>query len=57
MRAGWRRNLAGDPAYGDTFEDLKIGLSNWMHETYDFLPPPYRNYPARRGPVRTYNMP
>ncbi len=34
-----------------------LGLSNWMHETYDFLPPPYSDYPARRGPVRTYNMP
>jgi arylsulfatase A-like enzyme len=52
-----RRNLAGDAGHEETFEDLKIRLSNWMHETYDFLPPPYGNYPARRGSAQTYNLP
>ena len=63
----WGRLLAGSTPYAgggafysaheDAFEDLKIRLSNWMHETYDFLPPPYRNYPARRGSAQTYYMP
>lgn len=52
-----RRNLAGDPEKAGLFEELKVRLSNWMHETFDFLPPPYRNYPARRGTRRIYYMP
>jgi len=39
-----RVNLAGDPAQANAFEQLKIRLSNWMHETYDFLPPPFREH-------------
>jgi arylsulfatase A-like enzyme len=39
-------NLETDPKHAGALENLKRRLSNWMHETYDFLPPPYRAYPA-----------
>lgn len=44
-------NLAGDPAHLPILEDLKGRLSQWMHETYDFLPPatPGRGGPAGMG--------
>jgi N-sulfoglucosamine sulfohydrolase len=32
-------NLMGDPAYREVFEVLRSRLSEWMHETRDFLPP------------------
>jgi len=34
-------NLATSPAHREVFEDLKRRLSNWMHDTYDYLPPAY----------------
>jgi arylsulfatase A-like enzyme len=42
-------NLATSSAHSEILQDLKSRLSDWMHETYDFLPPIYRNYPAGRG--------
>lgn len=40
-------NLAGNPAYGPILEDMKRRLSEWMHETLDYLPPAT---PGRGGP-------
>jgi arylsulfatase A-like enzyme len=34
-------NLATSPAHREIFEDMKRRLSNWMHDTYDYLPPAY----------------
>ncbi len=34
-------NLATSPAHREVFEDMKRRLSNWMHDTYDYLPPAY----------------
>lgn len=34
-------NLATSPTHREVFEDLKRRLSNWMHDTYDYLPPAY----------------
>jgi len=34
------RNLAGDAAHAGTVKKLQGTLSQWMHETNDFLPPP-----------------
>jgi arylsulfatase A-like enzyme len=44
-------NVVTSAAYGDVFDKLKRQLSDWMHETNDYLPPPFRQYPAaeRRG--------
>lgn len=47
-------NLATSPEHAEILQDLKYRLSDWMHETYDFLPPIYQGYPARSGPGR-YN--
>jgi N-sulfoglucosamine sulfohydrolase len=49
-----RFNLANDPQSAEVAEDLKCRLSNWMNETYDFLPPPYANYPASAGKENKY---
>lgn len=32
-------NLVGDPRYRQVFEQLRAKLSEWMHDTLDFLPP------------------
>ncbi len=32
-------NLATSPAHRDAMDDMQRRLSQWMHETYDFLPP------------------
>ena len=32
-------NLIADPNYADVFQDLRSKLSEWMHNTRDFLPP------------------
>jgi len=45
-------NLASDPAYAETRRNLEYKLSDWMHETQDFLPPLYSGYPAAQGPGR-----
>jgi len=47
-------NLATSQQHGKVLEDLLYRLSNWMHETYDFLPPPYESYPARSGQGRVF---
>jgi len=47
-------NLADDPAHEDVLNDLMRLLSDWMHDTYDYLPPalprpgepPGRNWPV-----------
>jgi N-sulfoglucosamine sulfohydrolase len=39
-------NRATDPACAKVLDDLKCRLSDWMHETNDFLPPPFRMHPA-----------
>jgi arylsulfatase A-like enzyme len=35
-------NLASTPEKQDVLSELKRRLSDWMHDTYDFLPPPLR---------------
>jgi arylsulfatase A-like enzyme len=35
-------NLASAPDKQEVLADLKRRLSDWMHDTYDFLPPPLR---------------
>jgi N-sulfoglucosamine sulfohydrolase len=44
-------NLATSPEYAEALQDLKLRLSNWMHETQDFLPPATgrRGEPLGRG--------
>ncbi len=34
-------NLAESPAHREVLTDLLARLSNWMHDTYDFLPPAF----------------
>ncbi len=43
-------NLMGDPRYQAVFEQLRAKLSEWMHNTRDFLPPalPRPGEPAGR---------
>jgi arylsulfatase A-like enzyme len=43
-------NLVGDPRYSQVFQQLLAKLSNWMHQTRDFLPPglPGQGEPAGR---------
>lgn len=45
-------NRATDPELRDVRRDLEYNLSDWMHETYDFLPPLWKSYPAASGPGR-----
>jgi len=45
-------NLATDPAHAALRRELEYRLSDWMHETQDFLPPLYSGYPASRNPGR-----
>ena len=40
-------NRATDPALADVRRDLEYKLSDWMHETSDFLPPLWKSYPAQ----------
>jgi N-sulfoglucosamine sulfohydrolase len=44
-------NVADDPAYREAKADLLKRLSNWMHQTYDYLPPAFSGpgEPAGRG--------
>ncbi len=44
-------NVATDPAYAGTLDDMKGRLSAWMHATYDFLPPAFsaEGKPQGRG--------
>jgi arylsulfatase A-like enzyme len=44
-------NLATSAAHADTLHDMKRRLSEWMHQTYDFLPPAFAapGEPAGRG--------
>lgn len=44
-------NLASSPAHAEILVDMKRRLSQWMHDTYDFLPPAYAGpgEPAGRG--------
>jgi arylsulfatase A-like enzyme len=47
-------NVATDPQYASIRDDLQLKLSNWMHDTNDYLPPCYprpgqpagRNWPT-----------
>jgi arylsulfatase A-like enzyme len=36
-------NVATDPAYGETLADLRRRISDWMHRTYDYLPPAHED--------------
>ena len=45
-------NRATDPELREVRRDLEYKLSDWMHETYDFLPPLWKSYPAADGPGR-----
>lgn len=42
------RNLAGDPAHQDALQEMKHRLSEWMHATYDYLPPAFAT-PGKPG--------
>jgi N-sulfoglucosamine sulfohydrolase len=42
-------NVASVAAHRDTMATLKQRLSDWMHDTYDFLPPPFRTRGAQRA--------
>ena len=44
-------NIANDPAYAKDKQDLLKRLSDWMHDTYDYLPPAFARpgEPAGRG--------
>lgn len=46
-------NLATDPAHADVLHELMRKLSDWMHDTYDFLPPAF----ARPGEPAGRNWP
>lgn len=39
-------NRATDPELLDVRRDLEYKLSDWMHETYDFLPPLWKHHPG-----------
>ena len=43
-------NLAENPAYSSVANDLQKLLSAWMHETNDFLPPPFGAIPQNVKP-------
>ena len=45
-------NLAEDPDYAMERTRHEMLLSDWMHETLDYLPPLYYGYPARKHPGR-----
>lgn len=45
-------NLAEDPRYADDRIRHEMLLSDWMHETLDYLPPLYYGYPAKDHPNR-----
>jgi hypothetical protein len=44
-------NIAEDPAFAKDKRDLLKRLSDWMHDTYDYLPPAFARpgEPAGRG--------
>ncbi|MBM3756522.1 MAG: sulfatase [Acidobacteria bacterium] len=44
-------NIANDPAYAKDKQELLKRLSDWMHDTYDYLPPAFARpgEPAGRG--------
>ena len=44
-------NLATSPEHAGVLEDLKRRLSEWMHDTFDYLPPATTRpgEPAGRG--------
>jgi arylsulfatase A-like enzyme len=44
-------NLVTAPARQDVLDLLKRRLSDWMHDTYDFLPPPMRQRGQKDGQV------
>ena len=47
-------NIADDPAHGAAKRDLLKRLSDWMHQTYDYLPPAFAGPgepPGRGWPV------
>ena len=46
-------NLAGDPGHEAILNDLMRRLSDWMHDTYDYLPPAF----ARPGEPAGRNWP
>jgi len=45
------RNLATSQAHADVLQDMLRRLSEWMHDTYDYLPPafPRPGEPQGRG--------
>lgn len=45
-------NLAEHPDYAKERTRHEMLLSDWMHETLDYLPPLYYGYPAREHPGR-----
>jgi hypothetical protein len=42
-------NLAGSPDYADVLEDMLFRLSEWMHETFDYLPPAFSRPGEAKG--------
>lgn len=45
-------NLAGRPEHAAIEKDLLGRLGRWMDSTRDFVPPPYREFPAGSGNLR-----
>lgn len=46
-------NLIDRPEHASIQEDLLRRLGSWMDNTYDFLPPPFREFPAGSGNLRS----
>jgi len=42
-------NLAGSPDHADVLEDMLFRLSEWMHETFDYLPPAFSRPGEAKG--------
>ena len=49
-------NRASDPELADVRRDLEYKLSDWMHQTRDYLPPLLKSYPAHNGPGRREHL-
>lgn len=48
-----RNNLIDKPEHAAVQKDLLDRLTRWMDATYDFLPPPFREFPAKSGKMRS----
>ncbi len=49
-------NLGSSQDHAGVLQEHLERLSDWMHETYDFLPPPFEGYPAREKRGRAFSI-